>query len=112
MSQLADYILRNLFDAGGYTGNIYYYRVVRRSDSYVWDPTSAGMVDPGAIDWEDSTTPIIDDDSTGVYPIEVSADLPAGTYDMVVYHQLGSVPANTDDVELQFEFKQGSIYGF
>ena len=113
MTRLADYTLRNLFDAGGYTGNIYYTRIVRRRDSFVWDPTNQEMVDAGSITWSESTTLLDDADSTGVYPIVIDHVLPADTYDMVVYQQLGSAdPANTDDVELQFEFRQGSIFGF
>ena len=40
------------------------------------------------------------------------SNLPAGVYDVVVYQQLGSTPANSDDVEKQFEIKVGSIFGF
>ena len=40
-------------------------------------------------------------------------NLPGGTYDIIVYKQLGSEePANSDDVEKQYEFKHGSIFGF
>ena len=40
------------------------------------------------------------------------SNLPAGTYDIIVYQQLGSEPANDDDVEKQFTTKVGSIFGF
>jgi len=39
-------------------------------------------------------------------------NIPAGTYDIVVYKQLGSEPANSDDVEKQVETKIGGIFGF
>lgn len=39
-------------------------------------------------------------------------NIPSGTYDIIVYKQLGSEPANTDDVEKQFETKLGDIFGF
>lgn len=40
------------------------------------------------------------------------SNLPAGTYDIIVYQQAGSVPANVDVIEKQFETKVGSIFGF
>jgi len=44
---------------------------------------------------------------------QARVNLPAGTYDIIVYQQLGSgEPVNTDDVEKQYEFKHGSIFGF
>lgn len=40
------------------------------------------------------------------------SNLPAGTYDIIVYQQAGSVPANVDVIEKQFTTKVGSIFGF
>lgn len=40
------------------------------------------------------------------------SNLPAGTYDIIVYQQAGTVPANVDVIEKQFETKVGSIFGF
>lgn len=112
MSHLADYIDRNLFDAGGHTGNTYYNRIVRRVDSYIWNPTSKKMLPVDLITWVDSVTVLQEEGTTGVYPIMISKDLPAGTHDVIVYKQLGSVPQNTDDIERQFELKHGGIFGF
>ena len=41
-------------------------------------------------------------------------NLPDGTYDVIVYKVLtsGGDPANADDVEKQYEFKHGGIFGF
>lgn len=39
-------------------------------------------------------------------------NIPAGTYDVIVYKQLGSDPANSDDVVKQYETKMGDIFGF
>lgn len=41
-------------------------------------------------------------------------NLPGGTYDIVVYRVVDSegVPAHDDNVEKQWEFKHGSIFGF
>lgn len=112
MSQLADYVERNLYDAGSHTSNTYYIRIVRRVDSYVWDPSNKKVVDESEVSWESSATVLVEEGLTGVFPIVISKDLPAGTYDVIVYKQVGSVPQNTDDVEKQYEFKQGSIFGF
>ena len=112
MRQMSDYIERNLFDAGGHTDNIYYIRIVRRSDSKVWNPTTEEMVDGALADWDDTITFLIEDGTTGVFPIIIVKELPAGTFDCIVFQQLGSEPANTDDVTKQFEFKHGDIFGF
>jgi len=112
MSQLADYIERNLFDAGGHTGSTYYLRIVRRVDSYVWDPTNKIVVPAGSIPWAGSTTVLQEEDGTGVFPVIMPKEVPAGTYDFVVYKMLGSMPQDTDDVERQWETKKGGIYGF
>lgn len=141
------YVDRNIYDAGGHTGNIYYLRILRR-DSYIWNPTTAQFVATGSISWDDSTTLLVEVGTTGVFPILIPRDwrtiediakelyneryvdltslqkqavasevatiknLPAGTYDMVIYKQLGSEPDNTDDVEKQYETKVGDIFGF
>lgn len=112
MSHLANYIERNLYDAGGHTGNTYYTRIVRKVDSKVWDPSNKEMMDESEITWENSTTLLVEEGSTGVFPIIISKDLPAGTYDIVVYKQLGSLPQSTDNIEKQWEIKHGSIFGF
>lgn len=112
MSQLADYIERNLFDAGGHTGKTYYIKIVRKVDSKVWDPSNKQMVDMVDITWEDSTTLLVEEGLAGVFPIVISKDLPAGIYDIVVYEQVGSIPQNIDNIEKQWECKKGSIFGF
>jgi len=112
MSQLADYCERNLFDAGGHTSNVYYIRIIRRVDSYVWDPTNKIMVPADAIPWEGSTTILQEKDATGVFPVVMPKEVPAGTYDITVYKMSGSIPQNTDDVEKQWETKKGGIFGF
>jgi len=112
MSQLANYIERNLFDAGGHTGNIYYFRIVRRINGYVWNPTTELLVDDTSVSWTSTITILEEVGQTGKFPIRIQKELPPGTYDVVVYKQLGSEPANTDDIEKQFEFKHGSIFGF
>ena len=45
---------------------------------------------------------------------QARVNLPAGTYDVIVYKVLtsGGDPAKEDNVEKQYEFKQGSIFGF
>jgi hypothetical protein len=112
MSHLADYVDRNLFDAGGHTLSTYYNRIVRRVDSHIWNPTSKLVLPVESITWAESVTILQEEGTTGVFPVIISKDLPAHTYDVIVYKQLGSVPQNTDDIERQFELKQGSIFGF
>lgn len=112
MRQLSSYVERNLFDAGGHTGNVYYIRIVRRSDSKVWNPTTKEMEYALLVNWIDSITYLVEDGTTGVFPIIIVKELPAGTFDCIVFQQLGSEPANTDDVTKQFEFKHGDIFGF
>lgn len=51
-------------------------------------------------------------DVAGAY--QAIRNLPGGTYDIIVYKVLdtGGDPANDDEVEKQYEFKHGSIFGF
>jgi len=143
-----DWVERHLYDAAGHTGNTYYIRIVRRSDSKIWDPSNEVMKDVEDITWAGSVTLLVEEGLTGVFPIIIPKDwrtrddiarasygaahadltdaqrtlvntefdviknLPAGTYDIIVYVQLGSGPANSDDVEKQFETKVGDIFGF
>lgn len=107
-----DWIERNLYDAGGHTGNTYYMRIVRRRDSYVWDPTNKVMVSVSGITWANSVTLLVEEGLTGTFPIVMPKELPADTYDIITYRQFGSEPINTDDIEKQWETKVGDIFGF
>lgn len=103
---------RSLYDAGGHTGNNYYMRIIGR-DGYVWDPISKIMVLHSAITWADSAIALVEDGLTGVFPITISPDIPASTYDIVVYLQAGGSSVNSDDVESQWQAKLGGdIFGF
>ena len=142
------WVERHMFDAGGHTSTIYYVRFVRRGDSKIWNPTTKLLKDVGDITWDDSTTELVEQGSTGVFPITITHDwrtpedialeeyskqlrdltdeqkaavgalhqaisnLPAGTYDIIVYEQSSSIPANTDDVVKQYETKLGRIFVF
>jgi len=112
MSELNNYTDRNLFDAGGHTGNIYYIRIVRRDDSYTWSPSDEILVDPASVSWSSTIILLEEKGSTGIFPIVIPKSLPADIYDVVVYKQLGSNPQNTDDVENEWSFAHGSIFGF
>jgi hypothetical protein len=81
-------------------------------DSHIWNPTSKLVLPVDLITWAESITILQEQGTTGVFPVIISKDLPAGIYDVIVYKQLGSFPQNTDDVERQSELKQGSIFGF
>jgi len=95
------HIIRTLFDALGYTGNIYYARFVRKADGLIWDDSNEVMAAEPS--WSNSAVAITETGQTGQYPIYNPENLPAGTYDIIIYQQSGSDPANTDDVELQFD---------
>ena len=106
------WIERNLYDSGGHTGNIYYIRIVRRQDSYVWDPINKAMKKESDIPWADSADELVEQGQTGVFPVVIAKEIPASTYDIIVYKQLGSGPASSDDIEKQWETKIGDIFGF
>jgi len=112
MAELSsDYVDRIYYDASGYTGNVYYFRVIRRSDGAIWDYTSEEFSTSTA--WLDSVNIMEQIGSTGQYLIRIDKDLPASdTYDVVIYKRVGATPANTDDVQDQYQLKFGSIFGF
>jgi len=113
MTLSSDWVERNLYDSEGHSNSTYYIRIIRRKDSYIWDPINQEIVAVDAITWEDSTTLLVEQGETGVFPVVVDKDIPAGTYDIIAYKQLGSAPANTDDVEKEWETKLGGdIFGF
>jgi len=105
------YIDRIVYDALGYTGSTYYCRFVRKADGQIWDPVAGEMaVSPT---WEDSAVNMPEiGGNTGQYAVPITANHPRAVFDVIVYKQAGSSPANTDDVELQFDTSIGSIFGF
>lgn len=107
------YIDKIFFDAQGHTpGNIYYIRLVNRGSGYVWDNVAGAVVAPASAVWANSVITLVEDGTTGAYPVVIPADLPAGTWEVIVYSQATSVPLNTDDVEDQYEAKVGGDFGF
>lgn len=104
------YIDRIFFDAQGYTSNTYYFRIIRRSDNYIWDTVAEAF----AIDttWANSAIEMSDAQMNGQYPVIIPADFPSSTYEITIYLQVGSAPAASDDVESTFEVKVGSVFGF
>jgi len=111
MALTANWRERSLYDSDGHTDNTYYMRIIGR-EGYVWDPTNEIMVLHSTIDWEDSVEELIEDGLTGVFPITISPNIPASTYDIIIYLQAGSVPVNSDDVTSQWQTKIGDIFGF
>ena len=106
------YIDRHLHDAGGYTGNNYYVRIIRTFDSKVWDNNSASLKDVGDVTWANSAQALVEEGTTGTYPVLIPEDFPAGTYEIIAYLRAGGSPANTDNVEKQWQTKVGGIFGF
>lgn len=116
MALTANWRERSLYDSGGHTGNIYYMRIIGR-EGYVWNPTTELMVLDSVITWGDSVILLVEDGPvgylTGVFPITISPNISASTYDIVVYQQAGGAPAETDDIESQWQAKLGGdIFGF
>ena len=101
---------RIFYDALGHTGNSYYVRFIFKGDSSIWDDVAKALKNSPT--WLDTAVDLVEDGTTGQFPVVVPADLPQGVYDVVVYKKAGSLAANTDDVENTFVLKQGSIFGF
>jgi len=101
---------RIFYDALGHTGNSYYVRFIFRGDSSIWDNVAEELKNSPA--WADSAVDMVEDGTTGQFPVVVPEDLPQGMYDVVVYKKAGSVAVNTDDVETSYVLKNGSIFGF
>jgi len=105
------YTHRILYDSLGHTGNTYYYRLVQKRTGLIWDNVNEQLsANPN---WEDSAISMTETGTTGQYPVIVPEDVPAGTYDFIAHKQAGSVPQNTDDIELQWDAPPiGGALGF
>lgn len=101
---------RIFYDAQGHTGNSYYVRFIFKGDSSIWDDVAGELANSPS--WADTAIDLVEDGTTGQFPVVVPADLPQGIYDVVIYKRAGSFVANTDEVENSFVLKQGSIFGF
>lgn len=101
---------RIFYDALGHTGNSYYIRIIFRGDSSIWDAVAAELKNSPS--WVDTAIDLVEDGTTGQFPVVVPSGLDQGVYDVVVYKKSGSVAANTDDIETSYILKQGSIFGF
>ena len=105
------YIDSIVYDAEGYTGNIYYYRWVEKSTAKIWDDVLEALITSPS--WENSS--IVAEEqpaNTGTFLIKAPAKLPAGIYDVIIYKQEGSSPQNTDGVEKQYDTNVGGIFKF
>ncbi|MBE3102115.1 MAG: hypothetical protein IMZ47_07615 [Firmicutes bacterium] len=112
MALTANWRERSLVDASGQTGKVYYIRIIGR-EGYVWNPVTKLMVLHSAVTWATSAILLVEDGSTGVFPITISPDIPASTYDIIVYNRVGAIAVNTDPVEKQWQAKLGGdIFGF
>jgi len=108
------YVDQFVYDSSGHTGNTYYARFcLNGSDAgrkAVWDNTNKELSQNP--NWVDTAIVLSEVGSTGQFPVAVPDDLPAGRYDVIIHKQAGSVPQNTDDVEKQYTFTKGDIFGF
>jgi len=107
---LGSYIDQIVYDALGHIGNVYYFRIVRKRDGYIYDAVTKTVVSLPT--WEDSAIILVEIGTTGAFPIVIPAELTGDLYDIIVYKQLGSNPAETDDVEEQHVMQRGDIFGF
>lgn len=99
-----------IYDAQGHTGNIYYVRLVDKLTGLIWDNTNEEMATTPTR--ANSAVALPELGTTGQYPFNVPAKLPAGNYDMIVYKRAGASPANSDNIENQYDLRKGSIFGF
>lgn len=108
---LPDYIARIFYDALGYTGNNYYFRITQRGSNKIWDNVSEVLSHDTT--WANSAISMTDSKSNGQYPVIIPTALtPGGTYEISIYKRAASSPVNTDDVQDTFELVHGSIFGF
>lgn len=99
------------FASGGHVpGATYYFRVVRRDDGTIYNKNT--NLFSSSTSWADSANSMDETGTTGQFPVVIPASFPVGTFDIAVYSQLGSSPANTDDVVDTHQSKIGDIFGF
>ena len=102
---------RILFDVGGHTGKQFYIRWVEAGTNEIFN-TITGVLSI-TTNWADSVTELVENGSTGQFPIPIPDLLPTGhLYNVLAYELVGSVPANTDNVLQTYNLQRGSIFGF
>ncbi len=109
---MESFIDRHLHDAGGYTGNTYYVRIIRTYDSKVWDNDSETLKDVGDVTWANSAQALVEEGTTGTYPVLIPEDFPAGTYEIIAYLRAGANPVREDNIEKEWQTTVGDIFGF
>ena len=114
---IKDYILKHVFDAGGSTGKVYYYRITNRDRTQIVHNTTKELKAPGDILWADGCFPLAEEEDAGavgmgVYRIIFFKELPGGVYNVTVHEQAGAGPVPTDNVVEHKQQKHGSIFGF
>jgi len=102
---------RTIYDSQGHSGNTYYARFVRKADGKIWDGTNEVMAtNPN---WEDQAVTLPEVGTNGQFKVYFPTNLPKGQFDVIIHQQAGSAPANTDDIELQYDDTCGSSdFGF
>ena len=113
MALTVDYIERLFDDSEGYTGNVYYFRIVRRGDGKIWDNVNKVLSDTPT--WVNTAILMAEKGTTGQYSIliPIANGLPQGhTYEITIYKRATGTALNTDDVQANFETKVGDIFGF
>ena len=98
-----DYILKHVFDAGGSTGKVYYYRITDRDQTKVLHKTTKVLMAPNALLWVDGCIPLEEEtdlagDPIGVFRIMFFKEMPGGVYNVTVHEQATAAPLPTDNV--------------
>jgi hypothetical protein len=110
MAITTDWIDRIFYDANGYTGKVFYFRLVRRGDGYIWNDSSKKLENYPA--WADSAILLFPKGTTGGYEVRIPWEVTSGhVYDVVIYEQAGGSPVVTDIVAQQYDLKIGDIFG-
>ncbi len=114
---IKDYISKHVFDAKGFTGDTYYYRITSRDKTLIWDNAAKVLKAPGDLTYLEGVIPLVEtEDSTGaklgVFRIILFKELPGGTYNITIHKQEDAVAVPSDDIVEHSQQKHGSIFGF
>ncbi len=114
---IQDYVLKHVFDVQGYTGGNYYYRIMNRTTSQIWNNTTKTLVAQSSLPYEDGCIALAsledgDSDPLGIFQVMFFKEMPGGVYSVTIHRQDGGDPKREDDLMEQWQQKHGSIFGF
>lgn len=114
---IKDYILNHVFDIGGSTDKVYYYRITSRYQTTVLHKSTKVLMAPGDISWADGCFALSEEEDSeaegmGVFRVIFFKEMPGGVYNVTVHEQAGDDPLPADDIVGHTQQKHGSIFGF